>query len=242
VIETLLVLAALLAGNPEPPPPRTPVVVELFTSEGCSSCPPADALLRALEEQAPAAGIEVIPLGFHVDYWNELGWRDRFSSHDFTQRQVKYVELMRLDGPYTPQAVVDGTLDLVGNQAGDVRQAILQRAKSAKASVELKSAPPGDVLSVNIDRAAGDADVMLAITESNLSTKVPAGENRGRELHHTGVVRSLTRIGSIKSGTFHADAHIARKSEWKAENLRAVVFVQRRGGEIVGAATTPLAH
>ena len=210
MIEALLVLVALLAGSGDAPaPPRTPVVVELFTSEGCSSCPPADALLRALEEQAPAAGIEVIPLGFHVDYWNELGWRDRFSSHDFTQRQVKYVELMKLDGPYTPQAVVDGTFDLVGNQAGDVRQAILQRAKSAKANVELKSVAPGDVLSVNIDGAADGADVMLAITESNLSTKVPAGENRGRELHHTGVVRSLKRIGSVKGGSFQADTHIA---------------------------------
>src|SRR5262249_6940302 len=97
--------------------PRKPVVLELFTSEGCSSCPPADELLRSLPQDLAGKNVRVIPLGLHVDYWNSLGWKDRFSSADFTRRQEEYERSLGVDGPYTPQMVVDGTTELVGNDA-----------------------------------------------------------------------------------------------------------------------------
>jgi len=241
VIQLFAIAIALWAGAAGPPsiPGRTPVVVELFTSEGCSDCPPADMLLKTLETEQPIPGIEVIPLGFHVDYWNDLGWRDRFSEHAFTERQVKYVDSLRLESPYTPQIIVDGKIDVVGNEVKKVLHAIQERAKAAKANVSLKNAGPGAV-DVSIDHAADDADVMLALTETSLSTNVPAGENRGRELHHTAVVRSLTRMGTTKDGAFHAQFRLALHSDWHRENLRAVVFLQRTNGEILGAATVPL--
>ena len=241
MIQLIAIAVALWAGSAGTPsiPGRTPVVVELFTSEGCSDCPTADMLLKTLETEQPIPGIEVIPLGFHVDYWNELGWRDRFSEHAFTERQAKYVDLMRLESPYTPQMVIDGKIDVVGNEVKKVLHAIQERAKAAKASVSLSSAGPA-LVDVNVEQAAGDADVMLALTETKLSTNVPAGENRGRELHHTAVVRSLTRMGTTKDGAFHAQFRLALHADWHRENLRAVVFLQRANGEILGAATVPL--
>ena len=221
-------------------PARTPVVVELFTSEGCSDCPPADTLLRSLESEQPIDGVEVIPLGFHVDYWNELGWRDRFSMHDFTLRQEMYVERMRLESPYTPQMVIDGKLQAVGNDAGSVRKALLQRAGITKASVSVKAVWLG-ALDVNVQGAPNDAEVMVAITESDLSTKVPAGENRGRELHHTAVVRVLNRLGSTRDGAFSGQVRVPLNKAWRSEHLRAVIFVQSHAGEIAGAASVSLA-
>ena len=103
---------------------RTPVVVELFTSEGCSSCPSADALLAGLAEQQPIEKVEVIALEEHVDYWNELGWVDPFSSHDWTTRQSVYAGILGNGNPYTPQMVVDGRAEFVGNQSRKARQAI----------------------------------------------------------------------------------------------------------------------
>ena len=239
MIPILTLVLALWLGAAGEQPARTPVVVELFTSEGCSDCPPADMLLKTLESEQPIPGVEVIPLGFHVDYWNELGWRDRFSEHAFTERQVKYVDELRLESPYTPQVIVDGKTDVVGNQVRDVLHAIQERAKAPKVSVSLKSAGPG-LVDVSVERATDDADVMLALTETNLTTNVPAGENRGRELHHTAVVRSLTRMGKTKAGALHAQFRLALHADWRRENLRAVVFLQRSSGEILGAATIPV--
>ena len=236
-----LFLALWLGPGDTPAPARTPVVVELFTSEGCSDCPAADTLLRDLETKQPIPGIEIIPLGFHVDYWNELGWRDRFSMHEFTLRQETYVERMRLESPYTPQMVVDGKLQAVGNDGASVRKALQQRAGVSKASISAKAVSLG-VLDVSIQGAPSDADVMLAITEGDLSTKVPAGENRGRELHHTAVVRILNRLGVTHGDGFSGQVHVPLNKAWRAENLRAIVFVQAHSGEIAGAAMVSLAQ
>src|SRR4051812_28779215 len=111
--------------------PRTPVLVELFTSEGCSSCPPADKLLIELKEKQPVANAQVIALGQHVDYWNHDGWTDRFSSPQFTARQEQYDDRLN-DGPYTPQVVVDGTTSIVGNDVEAVGRAISKAAAQAK--------------------------------------------------------------------------------------------------------------
>src|SRR5580704_490614 len=115
----------------------TPVVVELFTSEGCSSCPPADLLLRRLEKEQPVPGVEVIPLSEHVDYWNQLGWKDPFSSGRFTDRQRQYADVFHKDGPYTPQMVVDGAPEFVGSDGPRALKTIAEAARRPKASVTL---------------------------------------------------------------------------------------------------------
>src|SRR5215471_7668528 len=135
-------LPLLLSTQTAAPPARKAVVVELFTSEGCSSCPPADVLLGRLRQEKLADGVYVIPLGLHVDYWNSLGWTDRFSSSAYSRRQEKYAELFGISGAYTPQMVVDGASQFTGSDASRAHQAILQAAQRPPlANVEI--APEG---------------------------------------------------------------------------------------------------
>ncbi len=214
------------------------VVVELFTSEGCSSCPPADALLVHFEQQ-PLPDVEIVPLGFHVDYWNELGWKDRFSSHQFTERQNNYARRFGLDSVYTPEIVVDGRFDAVGSDAAEVRRRIAEAAHARKATVEL--AGGGSEVKVFVSGAtSGGAQVWLAVTETGLSTNVGAGENSGAQLHHAAVVRSLKLLGTTKGGEFSARQPLTLSPQWQSANLRIVVFVQDAGGAILGAASGPV--
>jgi hypothetical protein len=196
-IALMLAKPAVFAKPATSTPVRKAVVVELFTSEGCSSCPPADELLGHLRQEVAARNIQVIPLGFHVDYWNSLGWKDRFSSADFSKRQEQYARRMRLDGPYTPQMVVDGELEFVGNSAGQAQHAISQAATQAEiADVNISVANDEVTFKVTAPSATGDARVMLAITEDNLTTKVGSGENGGRTLHHAAVVRHCRKCAA----------------------------------------------
>jgi hypothetical protein len=220
-----------------------PVVVELFTSEGCSSCPPADELLAKLEKTQPVNGARLIVLSEHVDYWNRLGWRDPFSSADFTARQNVYSQAFGQDGPYTPEAVVDGRRGFIGSNGRDAKDAIQDALKQPKAVVTLKAVPEGAGINLNVDvkdiPGAKDADVILAITETGLQSNVRTGENSGRLLKHTGVVRRMTLLGKASGGSYSGQTSIVLPKEWKRENLRAVVFVQdRRTKHILGAATT----
>jgi hypothetical protein len=216
----------------------------LFTSEGCSSCPPADELLGHLRQDLSAKNIQVIPLGFHVDYWNSLGWKDRFSSLDFSQRQERYAQSLKVDGPYTPQMIVDGETEFVGNSAAQAQRFISQAA-SRQELAKVKIAVAGsDQLAVQV-KAAGSAsasNVMLAITEDNLTTHVDSGENGGRTLHHAAVVRELRQLGQLHDGSVQMNVPLSVDKEWKRENLRAVVFVQEGvSGKILGAASVDLA-
>ena len=172
---------------------RTPVVVELFTSEGCSSCPPADALLAGLELQQPIENVDVIALEEHVDYWNELGWVDPFSSHDWTARQYAYSGVLGNGNPYTPQMVVDGRTEFVGGQARKARQVISESARTERAQVTVvpgSTGKPGtETLSVKIGKLPvakqnDKVEVWLAITETGLHSDVKRGENSGQDLHH----------------------------------------------------------
>lgn len=216
------------------------VVVELFTSEGCSSCPPADALLVRLEQQ-PLGDVEVVPLGFHVDYWNELGWKDRFSSHQFTERQNDYARRFGLDSVYTPEIVVDGRFDAVGSDAAEVRQRIEEAARGQKADVQVAS--EGSDVKVSVSGAiSSSAQVWLAVTETRLSTNVGAGENSGAQLHHAAVVRSLKLLGNTTGGEFNARQRLTLLPEWQMANLRVVVFVQDPGGAMLGAASASVAQ
>lgn len=223
------------------PPARKAVLAELFTSEGCSSCPPADALLGRLRQDLAGRGFELIPLGFHVDYWNSLGWKDRFSSAEFSHRQEQYARALRVDGPYTPQMVVDGTAEFVGSDKERAHAAIAEAAsRPQKAAIELALIAP-DQLSIHVTTIENGGVVMLAITEDNLATRVGAGENNGHELHHAAVVRELRQLGKIQDGDFKAGVPLMIKKEWKPADLRAVVFVQQgEAGEVLGAASVPL--
>jgi len=221
---------------------RTPVLVELFTSEGCSSCPPADALLIQLERQ-PITNAEIIVLSEHVDYWNRLGWTDPFSSAEFSRRQSRYSEAWGKDGVYTPQMVVDGHAEFNGSDGRKAQQAIARAAQEKKAVVKLVLA--GDRLHVEVTELpqSTDAEVLLAITEANLTSDVRRGENSGRSMAHTGVTRRLEIIGTVKPGApFSADPKLALARNWKRADLRAVVLVQERSNRrVLGAAAISLA-
>jgi hypothetical protein len=238
-----IVVPAMPGAGTPPAVARKAVVVELFTSEGCSSCPPADALLGRLRQEKFADGLEVVPLGLHVDYWNFQGWTDRFSSDAYSRRQEKYAERFRIEGPYTPQMVVDGAWQFTGGDAQRARQAILQAAQHPQlAQIEISS-PAADKLSIKVKAEAGaTGEVMMAVTEDNLTSKVRAGENGGRELHHAAVVRQLRSLGRLHDGSFEAAIPLKIPSDWKRDDLRAVVFVQDPATwSIAGVATLTLA-
>lgn len=214
------------------------VVVELFTAEGCSSCPPADELLGRLRTQTFANGAEIIPLGLHVDYWNFQGWKDRFASADFTHRQEKYKQNLNLPELYTPQMVIDGSVDVTGNDAPRVLAAVSQAAlRPQRAEIHMSMADGKLKINVKAEQSNA-ATVMLALTEDNLMTKVGAGENAGRELHHSAVVRKLQSVGELHGGNFENSVPLTFGRDWKRENMHVVVFVQDSStGKIDGAAS-----
>ncbi len=216
---------------------RVPVLVELFTSEGCSSCPPADRLLAEIDRTQPVGTAQILVLSEHVDYWNRLGWRDPFSSAQFSRRQNEYAEAFRKDGAYTPQMVVDGHAEFIGSDGRAAYAAIEQAAARAKAAVALSHDSGGLIVNVSQIPGNADADVYLAVTESGLTSKVTAGENSGRTLAHVGVVRSLSIIGHAKTGQF--SKQVGMKNT--LAHSRAVVFLQdRRTHEILGSASIDL--
>ncbi len=245
-------VAAGFPGDPAPPKegePR-PVVVELFTSEGCSSCPPADALLIRLETGQSVEGAEIIALGFHVDYWNYIGWTDRFSSAEFSERQRQYAEVFDTNTVYTPQMVVDGQAEFVGSDGRRAAAVIAQAAQSRKARLELAvAAAETSRLKLQarvseLPRApAGSArELWVAVTEANLSSNASRGENSGRRLEHTAVVRDLRRVARVEPGKESTqEFEVKLASDWKRENLRIVAFVQERSSRrILGAAQVRL--
>jgi hypothetical protein len=228
------------------------VVVELFTSEGCSSCPPADALLAKLEADQSIPQTRVIALEEHVDYWNDLGWVDPFSGRNWTLRQQNYAGSLGNGNPYTPQMVVDGRTELVGSRERQALQAIAKAAKEPKTEVLVRPRPAAgphtarwDVSVGRIDAAGNDtAEVWLAVTEAGLHSSVTAGENSGHELAHASVVRWLQKIGvatrSVDS-SFSQAVTEDLKAGWNRQHLSAVVFVQeKKSRHILGATLVPV--
>ena len=207
---------------------RHPVVVELFTSEGCSSCPPADRNLTFLETQQPVTQAEIITLAFHVDYWDRLGWKDRFSSPLFSQRQNDYSRALKLDSNYTPQMIVDGSAEFVGSDSGRAAKEVLTAAGSAKASIGLEE--NASRLSVKITNAPkhSEATVYAAIAEDGITSRVERGENSGKTLEHISVVRELKNLGTltVDKNELELSGDLELRPDWKLENLKVVVFVQ----------------
>lgn len=236
-------LLGAFAFRPAPgPTQRKAVIVELFTSEGCSSCPPADELLARLSEQQSLNGAAIIPLGFHVDYWNSLGWQDRFSSRSYTERQEQYARKFKLDGPYTPQMVVNGGHEFVGNISSRAQTNIAEAAtRPEEANIQISARESGKLrIQAALLEPAASADVMLAITEDNLTTRVRAGENEGRVLRHAAVVRDFRRIGHAEKGSFDKAVPIHLEKEWNPANLHVVVFIQAAGLQTTNPQATNL--
>jgi hypothetical protein len=223
--------------------PAQPVVVELFTSEGCSSCPPADAVLDRLAREQPVAGAEVIALELHVDYWNHLGWTDPFSQAAFSARQNDYARVFSQRGAYTPQLVVDGQREMVGSRGRDAEDAIAEASRAPRAKVVLSR--DGDKLTIAVDgipdvAADEGVNVWLAVTEGGLSTRVLRGENGGATLAHGPVVRELRRVSAVGPHVHGpvrvTNVDVLMDPAWKRENVRAAAFVQReRSLQILGA-------
>lgn len=236
-----LVITLLFAGSHAPVIGQsdvpTPVVVELFTSQGCSSCPPADKLLSRLGEEGLPGGVEVIPLSFHVDYWNYIGWTDPFSSKAWSDRQRGYARALELDTLYTPQIVIHGAAQVVGSNAESVLREIA-RAQSRGTAVDigivLKKAPDGSLETELATHVAGEVpngglDLMVALFEKRLVTPVKRGENARRKLENDFVVRALQRgleIDGRRGSTGTATLVFELEPEWQTTNLGVAAFAQ----------------
>lgn len=239
----VVVVMALAINSPRTHAAAPPaVLVELFTSEGCESCPPADDLLAKFIATQPIENARIIALGEHVDYWDQLGWKDRFSSAAFTNRQQVYTGQLRTDGPYTPQLVVDGRLECVGSDGSAARKLIANAASSAHGTVSISlTGASVKVVAQSIPQKPSDrADILLAITEDHLVSKVTRGENHGRTLTHVAVVRQLSTIGDVVGASGSAEHTIALAPDWNRDRLNIVAFVQqRRTGPVLASATVP---
>ena len=234
---------------------RKPVIVELFTSEGCSTCPPADELLQKLEAHQPVAGAEIVPLEVHVDYWNHDGWNDPYSSAEWTERQTVYRTIFN-QTEYTPQMVVDGQSQFVGSNGRQALAEIEKAAHRVQTDVAINSekadAHGAQRFTVSVGKLAGNttgdvAEVWVAVTEDGLQSTVNRGENAGHVLHHTATLRSLHKVGtadvSAPSVSFKGDSRVKFESRWKPENLHVVAFVQeKKSRKILGAASAKVSQ
>ncbi|MBO0910721.1 MAG: DUF1223 domain-containing protein [Acidobacteria bacterium] len=220
---------------------RTPVLVELFTSEGCSSCPAADALLGTLDSTQPFRDAQLIVLEEHVDYWDDLGWRDPFSSHALTERQSEYVSKLHLEtGPYTPQMVVDGSEAFVGSNRTRAARAFERAARWPKVTMEISSLDrERGKLFARISTAAvpQEAELFVAVALDRAQSQVLRGENGGRQLRHVAVVRRLSNVGRLKKGeSFSKDVTIDLAFSGQGEAERIVAFLAEAGsGRVLGA-------
>jgi hypothetical protein len=223
-----------------------PILVELFTSEGCSSCPPADALLQKLDTSPPIAGAQFIVLSEHVDYWDHDGWKDPNSSAALTERQAAYVRSLGLMTPYTPQIIVDGTSEMRANNPQQADKVFQEAAAASKVPVRIGevSVDAGNpaILRARIE-ADGEsdrhnADVYVAVALDHVESQVLKGENGGKHLTHVAVVLQLTKIGKLPKGkSFAETVQLKLKPGTDPKNVRVIAFVQEPGpGRLLGAA------
>ena len=251
----MLAIAALLSGQQpghaadmplREPSPRGTVLLELFTSEGCSSCPAADQLLRKLDRQGSTQGADLVVLSEHVDYWNHDGWVDPYSSPQFSRRQEDYVSRLNAEA-YTPQLVIDGRKQVVGSDRAAVERAIQDSLRLPKATVTVNARKDAEGIAVHIEvgRVAGDkaAAIYLVLAADEARSHVMRGENAGRDLEHVAVVQSLVQIGTVSAGSsFQKDLRPALPPALQDRKLRVAVFVQDAASKrVLGAAQDKLA-
>jgi hypothetical protein len=236
----LIAACSIFAGRTQAadsPAAKQPVLVELFTSEGCSSCPPADALLELLDHEQPVPGARVVVLSEHVDYWDHEGWRDPFSSPEITARQDFYVSRFSQDSAYTPEAVIDGARGLTGNDRRGLVSAIQEAAQKPKIEIAIANATVNGK-SVEATVTAGThprTDLYAVLADDHDESSVSRGENSGKHLEHVAVVRVIEKIGSLND-ELSKQIHVALPGHAQAK-MRLVVFAQERGtGHILGVA------
>jgi len=214
-------------------------LLELFTSEGCSSCPPADALLARLVSESRDSGRRVYALSFHVDYWDRLGWKDRFSSAAWSRRQGEYARRFDLGSLYTPQLVVNGAKEMVGSDATQVEAALhAALARAARVPVTVHATARGLDVSVHckVEQAPAGAVLLVAWVDATASSAPDNGENRGRALHHVNVVRDLRSVPLDRP--FDAAVELKRP---EIRDGAVIAWVQEAGaGAVVGAAAAEL--
>jgi hypothetical protein len=222
----------------------SPVLVELFTAEGCSSCPPADAFLMLMDEHQPVPGAQLIVLSEHMNYWND-SWPDPFASEQLTARQADYVRALRISSPYTPQIIVDGATEMRLSDRQGIEHIFRTAAASPKipvsiVSINVESGKPAHVSGeIEVDGSAerGKADVYLAIALDRVETKILRGENRGKTLAHVAVVKYLSRVGRLQPGQkFNQAFRVPLEGELASNNDRLIAFVQEsHNGKVIGA-------
>jgi hypothetical protein len=204
---------------------RRPIVLELFTSQGCSSCPPADSLVAELARTRP----DILPLTFHVTYWNNLGWQDPYSFAAATERQYRYVALAVSPQVYTPAMVVEGRRDVVGSDPGAVAAALVRAAAEATIEAPVDIARDGSALTITVGGGRGRGSVILVGYDRLHQTRVGRGENGGRTLVEANIVRSMTPVGRWSGQPLHVDAAMPAGEA-------VAVIVQGDDGRILGAA------
>ena len=236
-----LIISCLIAATGPAVNARVPVLLELFTSEGCSSCPPADRLLEALDRQ-PVADADLIVMSEHVDYWNDLGWSDPYSSPVFSARQQKYAGRLGTS-VYTPQLVLDGQFQATGSDQREVTAAIARAVREAKLPVAVRVVRTGNGGSVHVDAnsTGKSADLYIAIAADHMSSHVLSGENGGKTLTHVAVTQSITRVGKWEgSGLAGRDVPMTAKqlpATAQAGETRVIAILQDpRTGRILGVA------
>jgi hypothetical protein len=220
---------------------RTPVLIELFTSEGCSDCPPADALLEKLDRTQPVSNAEVVVLSEHVNYWDDGGWRDPYSLQEVTTRQGVYASRFRSEGPYTPQMVIDGNKEFVGSDERKAVQAIENEAQVQKVPISLSAiqAEGESTLGVHVESGpltpAKSADILLAVADDSDQSNVRHSENAGRNLTHVAVVRTLAKVGTIGPGVAFSKDLKMSTANTNHHDLRIIAFMQEtEDGRVLG--------
>jgi hypothetical protein len=238
-----MLLCVLGAGSraaaAEPGAARNPVVLELFTSEGCSSCPPADQWVERLDAAQPLPGADLIVLSEHVDYWDHDGWKDPFSSAALTQRQANYARELGSNGVYTPELVLDGEVEVHLGDERRVNEEFQKAAATARIPVKIDEVRVADgAVTGRVVVAGGPrhGDVLVAVALDRTQTDVLGGENDGRKLTNVAVVQALVRIGKMQKGKPFDQAFRVPVQASDAGNLRVVALVQEGGmGPVVGA-------
>lgn len=207
---------------------KTFVLLELFTSEGCPTCPPADANLARLENEQPFAETEIVTLALHVDYWNSVSWKDKYSSPLFSRRQQLYTHALKTYSNYTPQMFVDGRTQLIGNDMSKARKAITEATKIQKATIEIVSTADKFKAAITGVPAHENATVFLAVAEDNLASGVRGSSNSVAKPAHMSVVRELKSIGMLtaEQSSLEIEFALQMQTDWKRENLKLIVFVQ----------------
>ena len=226
-------------------PNANPILVELFTSEGCSSCPPADEFVKKLDTLQPVAGAQLIVLSEHVDYWDHDGWKDPNSSHALTERQSAYERMLGSDTPYTPQIIIDGAREMKIGDPQAIERVFQQAVAAPKVPVRIGAVtidPKNpDLLHAHVNADGANlkhgTDIYLAIALDHVESQVLHGENGGRHLTHVAVVQQITKIGKLNKGSsFAQDVQLKLKPAAPLNHLRVVAFAQESGpGKLVGA-------